>query len=126
MQTLILALPPADPDQPGTPGGTEAPGGSMFWIFMLPILLLVLFMPMFNKKEKHRQKRVSALKKHDRVVTTGGIYGTVVALEDATLTLEIAKDVRVKVKRSSVFDLEKPGDAKEEAQKPAAKPAKSA
>ena len=36
-----------------------------------------------------------------------------VALEDQTATLEIAKDVRIRIKRSSVFDLEKPGEAKD-------------
>ena len=44
-----------------------------------------------------------------------------VALEDQTATLEIAKDVRIRVKRSSVFDIEKPGEGKDAPKKTGAR-----
>jgi preprotein translocase subunit YajC len=111
MKTTLLALPPQDPDPaPESPGGG---GFGPFLPFLLVLVVVMLFVPLFSRKERHRQKRLTAVKKHDRVVTSGGIYGTVVALEDQTATLEIAKDVRIRVKRSSVFDLEKPGEGKD-------------
>jgi len=111
MQTTLLALPPQNPGpEPESPGGG---GFTSFLPFLLVLVVVMLFMPLFSRKERHRQKRLTAVKKHDRVVTSGGIYGTVIALEDQTATLEIAKDVRIRVKRSSVYDLEKPGEGKD-------------
>ncbi|MGH7162806.1 MAG: preprotein translocase subunit YajC, partial [Planctomycetota bacterium] len=78
----------------------------MMWPLLL-ILAVFLLMPLFNKKEKHRRQRLAGLKKHDRVITTGGIYGTIAALDDDSVTLEIARDVRVRCKKSAVFDLER-------------------
>ena len=119
MQTTLLALPPQNPDPaPESPGGG---GFASFLPFLLVLVVVMLFMPLFSRKERRRQKRLTGVKKHDRVVTSGGIYGTVVALEDQTATLEIAKDVRIRVKRSSVFDLEKPGEAADASKKSGAR-----
>lgn len=105
MTPLLLAMP--RPDEP--PGGApEAPGfgGNTMILLLVVMVLMMVLMPLFSKKERHRRKRLEGLKKHDRVVTSGGIFGTVVAMDEATVTLEVAKDVRLRVKRTSVFDLE--------------------
>ena len=120
MQTTLLALPP----QPGQPSDPESPGSgglTSFLPFLLVLVVVMLLMPLFSRKERRRQKRLGDLKKHDRVVTSGGIYGTVVALEDQTATIEIAKDVRIRVKRSSLFDLEKPGEGADASKKTGAR-----
>ena len=110
MNTYILALPNPNPSQPAEP---ETGGGLMqFLPFLLVIVVIMFLMPLFSKKERKRQKRLGDLKKHDRVVTSGGIYGTIVALDEQTVTLEVAKDVRFRIKRSSVYDMEKPGEEK--------------
>jgi preprotein translocase subunit YajC len=64
---------------------------------------------------------IGALKRGDRVLTAGGIIGTVVKIEeDNTLLVDIAKDVRVRVARSTISELiGKPQPAAREA---AAKP----
>ncbi|MHC4932080.1 MAG: preprotein translocase subunit YajC [Planctomycetota bacterium] len=113
MRTLILALPQGD----APPQGPSEPGGSpnMFLFLLLPLLILFVLMPLFNKKDRLRRQRIAGIKKHDRVVTSGGIYGTVTAMDDASLTLEVAKDVRIRVKRTSVFDIETPADAAKKA-----------
>ena len=113
MKTLILAVPAADEGPAKGPDG-ESP--SLFSSPMMLILLAMVFflflMPLFNKKEKHRRKRLQGLKKHDKVVTSGGIFGTIAAIDEHTVTLEVSKDMRIKIKRTSVFDVESPGDAK--------------
>ncbi|MHC4550527.1 MAG: preprotein translocase subunit YajC [Planctomycetota bacterium] len=110
MKSALLALPPQNPDQaPESPGG----GFSTMLLFMLVLVAVMVLMPLFSRKDRHRQKRVGGLKKHDRVVTSGGIFGTVVSLDEQIVTLEVAKDVRFKVKRSSIHDLERPGEVKE-------------
>jgi preprotein translocase subunit YajC len=48
---------------------------------------------------------LSALKKGDRVVTSGGIYGTVQGVESETVYLKIAENVKVKVARSAISGL---------------------
>ncbi|MHC4959646.1 MAG: preprotein translocase subunit YajC [Planctomycetota bacterium] len=112
MYELLLALPAPDAAPDGGGGGG---GMSGMMIMLLPLLILFVLMPLFNKKDKKRRKKVQTLKKHDKIVTTGGIYGTVTALDEVSATVEIAKDVRIKIKRSSIYDIESPQDAKKQA-----------
>ena len=55
-----------------------------------------------NKQRKKTQEMLSSLKKGDRVLTTGGIYGTVQGVEADVVYLKIAENVKVKVARSAV------------------------
>jgi len=55
-----------------------------------------------NKQRKKTQEMISSLKKGDRVITTGGIYGTVQGVEADAVYLKIAENVKVKVTRSAV------------------------
>ena len=106
MHFVLLALPDLPAEKPA-----EAPGFGGGLGGMLPILLIVLVMmvvmPLLSKKDRVRQKRLLGLKKHDRVVTSGGMFGTVIAFDGETATLEVAKGVRIAFKRSSIYDIEK-------------------
>ena len=55
-----------------------------------------------NKQRKKTAEMLSALKKGDQVVTSGGIYGTIQGVESETVYLKIAENVRVKVARSAI------------------------
>jgi len=55
-----------------------------------------------NKQRKKTAEMLSALKKGDRVVTSGGIYGTIQGVEAEAVYLKIAENVRVKVARSAI------------------------
>ena len=55
-----------------------------------------------NKQRKKTQEMLSALKKGDRVLTTGGIYGTIQGVEAEVVYLKIAENVKVKVARSAI------------------------
>ena len=77
----------------------------------MPLLLIfvvfyfLLIRPQQKKMKQHRDM-IGALKRGDRVLTAGGIIGTVVKIEeDNTLLVEIAKDVRVRVARSTISEL---------------------
>ncbi|WP_410872169.1 preprotein translocase subunit YajC [Nocardia sp. A7] len=67
--------------------------------FLFPLLILALLVPMFFgiRKQKREAEKVStmqeALKVGDAVVTTSGLYGTIVDLDENTIDLEIAEDV---------------------------------
>jgi preprotein translocase subunit YajC len=55
-----------------------------------------------NKQRKQQQEMLSTLKKGDRVLTSGGIYGTIQGVEPDAVYLKIAENVKVKVARSAV------------------------
>jgi len=84
---------------------------------LLPIFIifyLVMIVPMMRQR-KALQQVINNLKKGDKVITTGGIYGEVVAVDAASLILRIADNVRVKVARSAISGLE--GEAGEKGNK---------
>lgn len=89
-------------------GGGAAPGFDL--ISLLPLVLIfvvfyfLLIRPQQKKMKAHREM-VSSLKRGDKVLTSGGIIGTIVKLEDNELLVEIAKDVRVRVARGMISDL---------------------
>ncbi len=75
--------------------------------FLLMIVLIFVVMWLFmirpqQKKQKEIEKFRQGLKKGDKVVTIGGIYGTVVEVKDNTLFLEIDQNVKIKVDKASV------------------------
>ncbi len=82
-----------------------APGLTSFLPFILifVIFYLVLFLPMQRKQKKTRQM-MEALKNGDQVLTTGGVVGTIVGLnEDNTVVLRIKPDnVKLQFARSAV------------------------
>jgi preprotein translocase subunit YajC len=77
---------------------------------LMPILLIfvifyfLLFRPQ-QKKEKARQSMLGSLKRGDKIVTSGGLVGTIHRIGDKELILEIAEGVRINVMRSAVADV---------------------
>ena len=56
-----------------------------------------------TKRQKELQKQREAMKKGDKVVTAGGIYGEIKEVQDTAFIITIAKDVTIKVSKESVF-----------------------
>jgi preprotein translocase subunit YajC len=91
---------------------TPAAPGPSSWMSFLPILLIfgifyfLLFMPM-QKQRKQTQKMLSSLQNGQTVVTSGGIVGTIVAIDgDETLVLRVKPDnIKIQVARSAVSSL---------------------
>src|SRR3954465_3443998 len=89
---------------------TAVPGSSL--LSFLPILLIfgifyfLLFLPM-QRQRKNQQKMLSGLQNGQGVVTSGGIVGTIVAIEaDDTLVIRVKPDnVKIQVTRASVSSL---------------------
>ena len=92
-------------------GGAGTAGGQNLLISLVPMLLifgifyLLLILPM-RKRQRALQQLLANLKKGDRVVTSGGLYGEIAVLNDTTLVLKVADNVKVKVARSAVTGLE--------------------
>tara|TARA_Y100000294_G_scaffold122953_1_gene114337 strand:+ start:69 stop:398 length:330 start_codon:yes stop_codon:yes gene_type:complete len=73
------------------------------WILMFVVIYLLILRLQY-RKQKQQQAMIDALKKGDKVVTSGGIHGTIVGVKekDSILVLQVAKDVRIEVSRGSV------------------------
>ena len=77
----------------------------------LPLLLIFgifyfLVIAPARKRQKQLQLTLDALKKGDRVLTNGGIYGEGVSIDGARVILKIADNVRIKVAKSAIAGLE--------------------
>jgi preprotein translocase subunit YajC len=75
-------------------------------IFIFVIFYFLLIAPM-RKKQKKTQEMLAKLKKGDEVVTQGGVFGRIAALDDerGIAVLEISSTVKVKVLRSAIVGL---------------------
>ena len=76
-------------------------------ILIFVVFYLLLIRPQ-QKKQKAVQEMISNLKKGDKVITNGGMYGTVVDLKEKIVTLNIGDNVKVKFLRSAVSGMQKP------------------
>jgi preprotein translocase subunit YajC len=83
-------------------------GGIMAFAPLLIIMVIfyVLLILPAQKRQKKTQQMLAALKNGDKVVTTGGVFGTIVGLEGDSIQLRIAEQVKVKVLRSAVASLQ--------------------
>ncbi len=86
-------------------GGAQ--GGPSLLVSFVPIILifvifyLLLILPQ-QKKAKQHQSMLNSLHKGDRVVTTGGMYGTVHDVKDNLIVLKISDEVKVELIKSAV------------------------
>ena len=83
-------------------------GGLGGFSSFVPLVLIIVVFYFFMirpqvKKQKDQKKYVEELKKGDKVITTGGIYGKVQEVNEQTVTLEIDSNVHIKVDKSAVL-----------------------
>lgn len=93
--------------QAGQAGGLA---GFLPIIILFAIFYFLLIRPQQKKAKEHREM-INNLKKGQRIVTSGGIYGTIVSMDDTTLGLEIAEKVKIKISRGNVAALISDTDA---------------
>jgi len=100
MLTHLLQTAPA----PASPLG--ALGGMIPMVAIFVIFYFLLIAPM-RKKQKKTQEMLSKLKKGDEVITGGGIYGRITALDDERgfVILQISDNTKIKVMRSAIGGL---------------------
>ena len=90
---------------------SDSASGSAFFQFIPLILILGVFWFLIirpqQKKQKEHQRMVDSLRKGDKVVTNGGIFGTIVKVGDDRLTLEIASKIQIQLERHQVSRMDK-------------------
>ena len=90
----------------------QQPGGIVAFLpllFILGIFYLIVFLPA-RRRQKKLQSMIDNLKSGDKVVTSGGIYGTIVGFRDDRIQLRIAENVKVELSRNAVTALQQPGE----------------
>jgi preprotein translocase subunit YajC len=95
----------------GTGGGNGGGGFGAFipLVLMFAIFYFLLIRPQ-QKKAKQHKAMLSAVRKGDKVVTSGGLHGEVTGITDDVITMEIAPKVRVKVSRGSIAGVLRRGE----------------
>ena len=87
------------------PGGGGNGGGILsilpLMIGMFAIMYFLIIRPQ-QKQRREREHLLRAIKKGDRVVTSGGLYGTVVGLSEHTVTLKVADQVKLDFERGAI------------------------
>jgi preprotein translocase subunit YajC len=87
--------------------GAPSPGAPSAWVQLLPFVLVVgifyfvILLPMKRRQQKV-QSFLAALKVGDRIVTSGGLYGTVTRLSDQSVQVQVAEKVRVEMSRNAI------------------------
>jgi preprotein translocase subunit YajC len=76
-------------------------------VFILAIFYLIVFLPARNRQKK-LQAMLDSLKPGDKVITSGGIYGTIVSTKDDRIQLRIAENVKVELSRNAITALQQP------------------
>lgn len=83
-------------------------------LVMIAILYVIWIRPA-TKERKSQQAMLEALKRGDEIVTTSGILGTIADISEGFLTIEVAKNVKIRVLKSAVAKrLEEPKPKTEE------------
>ncbi|MBN1448121.1 MAG: preprotein translocase subunit YajC [Bacteroidetes bacterium] len=89
-----------------TPQQGGSGGGGMVSTLIFFALIFVIFYFMIlrpqQKRAKERQKMLDSLKKGDKVVTSGGMHGKIVNVDDKTVLLDVGDNLKLKFDRSAV------------------------
>lgn len=101
---LIAMAPPQ-----GGQGGGEMYSTLIMFGAIIAIFYFMIIRPQ-RKRTKEREALLSQIKKGDKVVTAGGVHAKVIAVEDKTLLIEIADNVKIKIERSSIAVVNKQGE----------------
>ena len=83
------------------PGQTNPVVQLVPFALVLAIFYFVILLPM-KKRQKKVQDFLSALKVGDRVITSGGVYGAITKVNEQSVQLQVAQNVRLEVARSAI------------------------
>lgn len=92
----------------GAQGGQQGYEGLIMLVLMFAVFYFLLIRPQQKRAKQHREL-ISALKPGNLIVTAGGVHGKISAVEETTVSIEIATGVKVKVNRASITEVK--GDA---------------
>lgn len=100
MNELFAALAQAQPAQPGSP--PQGVPSAMPTLFLAVMFAMVVFMMLSARSQKKREQRereqmYSGLQKNDRVLTVGGVIGTILSVKDNEVVLKVDESTNTKM-----------------------------
>lgn len=104
---FLMLLLPEVAHAMGTTGaqGEGAAGGGSATIIMLVAIFAIFYFLMIrpeSKRRKERQQMIEALKRGDRIVTIGGLYGEIQDVHEDKMVIKIAENVKVEIAKTAV------------------------
>lgn len=91
----------------------EQYGTILYIVALFGLLYFLMIRPQQQRQKKH-QDLIKGLKVNDKVVTAGGIYGTVVKTKEDTLILRVADNVRIEVLKTAIGQVRESAEEEEE------------
>jgi len=96
-------------------GASPMSGPEQFLFSFAPIIAIVLIFYFMiirpqQKKQKEMQAMLASIKKGDRVLTSGGIYGVVVGTKDDLIVLKVSDEVKLEFSRQSIVQVQARGE----------------
>ena len=91
--------------QTATEAGAKSNGNIMMTIIPFVLIFVVFYFFLIrpqNKKQKETEKMISALKKGDKIITIGGIHGTVTNTKENTVVIRVDDNTKIEINRSAV------------------------
>jgi preprotein translocase subunit YajC len=86
-------------------GGEGGPGAFTGFVFPLVIVMAIFYFILIRpqlKRQKQHQSMLTSLQRGDKVITTGGIHGTIVGLKDDVVVLKVADTTKLEVSKSAI------------------------
>lgn len=97
-----------------TPPGGGANGSLMSTLVMFGLIIAIFYFMILRpqqKRQKERQQLLEAVKKGDRVVTAGGLHGVIAGLDEKTVLVQVADNVKMKFDRTAITSIVREGEA---------------
>lgn len=94
----------------------SATGSMLSTVIMFGAVFLIFYFMIIrpqNKKQKAMQKMIAGVKKGDKVVTIGGVHGTVHAVKDRTVVIKVDDSARIEFSKSAIASVDVQGDSAE-------------
>ena len=97
------------------PQGGEGGGGMMSTLIMFAAIFAIFYFMIIRpqqKKAKERDKMLSEIQKGDKIITGGGIHGTVSGIDEKTCLIDVGNNVKLKFERSAIASVTRSKDEK--------------
>ena len=96
-----------------TPQSGNGGGGGMFsTVIMFSLIILIFYFMILRpqqKRQKERDKLLNSVKKGDKIITAGGLHGTVIGVEEKSVLIQVADNVKLKFERTAISSVTREG-----------------
>jgi preprotein translocase subunit YajC len=104
-ETNEMTQVPADNPDGIQPVTTSAGGGPYQFVMMMGVIFVIFYFLLIRpekKKREEQEQKVNSLKKGDKIITAGGIYGSIVGVKDDIAVIKIAENVKIEILKTAI------------------------